>query len=220
MHRVFVALVAVTVLLGRPAAAGAHRLDEYLQATRVAVGVERVSVDVDLTPGVSIAPQITASIDTNADGDLSSTEVAAYARHVLDSLALSVDSRRVALTLIDVQMPDVRDMALGVGTLRLRAAADLPPGATGRHQLTFVNSHHPESSVYLANALVPDDGRVEIVAQRHERDQHGLTIDYQLSPGAGWTRISWLLGALTALGGLAAARRTHRRRPLTAPKAV
>ena len=220
MQRRFVALVFVAVLLGRPSSAGAHRLDEYLQAARVAVGVDRVSIDVDLTPGVSIAPQVTAWIDTNADGDLSSAEAAAYARQVLESLALSVDARSVALTLIDFRMPEVRDMAHGVGTLRLRVAADLPPGATGRHHLTFVNTHRRESSVYLANALVPDDGRVEIVAQHHDRDQHGLTIDYELSPRAGWTRISWLLSALTALGVLAAARRTHRLRPLAAPKAV
>ena len=220
MRRGLIALFFAVVVLGRSTPVGAHRLDEYLQATRVAVGVERVGLDVDLTPGISIAPQITASIDTNGDGTLSPDEAAAYARQVLDSLAVSVDSRRVPLTLIDVQMPDVRDIALGVGTLRLRVAANLLPLAVGRHQLTFVNSHRRESSIYLANALVPDDGRIEIVAQRHERDQHGLTIDYQVSPRAGWTRISWLLAALTALGVLAGARRTHRQRPLPAPKAV
>jgi hypothetical protein len=220
MHRGLNALFVAVVVLGRSTPAGAHRLDEYLQAARVAVGVARVSVDVDLIPGISIAPQITAAIDTNGDGTLSSVESAAYARQVLESLAVSVDSRRVPLTLIGVQMPDVRDIALGVGTLRLRVAADLSPLAVGRHQLTFVNGHRRETSVYLANALVPDDGRVEIVAQRHERDQHGLTIDYAVSRRAGWTRISWLLAALTALGVLAGARRTHRQRPLPAPKAV
>lgn len=205
MQRRFVALVFVAVLIGRPSPAAAHRLDEYLQAARVAVGVDRVSIDVDLTPGVSIAPQVTAWIDTNTDGDVSSTEAAAYARQVLDSLALSVDARNVALMLIDFRMPDVRDMAHGVGTLRLRAAADIP-AAPGRHQLIFVNTHRRESSVYLANALVPDDGRIEIVAQHHERDQHALTIDYELTAPAGWRRISWLLGGLATVAMLAAAR--------------
>jgi hypothetical protein len=220
MHRRLIALFFAVVVLGRSTPAGAHRLDEYLQATRVAVGVARVSVDVDLTPGVSIAPQIMTSIDTSGDGALSSAEAAAYARQVLDSLALSVDSRRVPLTLIDVQMPDVRDMALGAGTLRLRAAADLPAGAAGRHQLTLVNSHRQESSVYLANALVPDDRRVEIRAQRRDRDQHGLTIDYDITTGMGWARIGWLLGALATVGALAVVRRTRFRSSLTTPTAV
>jgi hypothetical protein len=219
MHRRLIALFFAVVVLGRSTPAGAHRLDEYLQAARVAVGVNRVSIDVDLTPGVSIAPRVTAWIDTNADGDLSSSEAAAYARQVLDSLALSVDARNVALTLIDFQMPEVRDMALGVGTLRLRVAADLPPAA-GRHQLAFVNSHRRQSSVFLANALVPDDRRVEIRAQRRDRDQHGLTIDYEVTTSTGWARIGWLLGALATVGALAVLRRTRFRSSLTTPTAV
>ena len=40
----------LTVLL-MPLPAGAHRLDEYLQATRVGIERDRVSIDIDLTPG-------------------------------------------------------------------------------------------------------------------------------------------------------------------------
>ena len=52
------ASVLLCVGLGRPAPIAAHRLDEYLQAARIAVDVDRVGVELDLTPGVAIAPSV------------------------------------------------------------------------------------------------------------------------------------------------------------------
>ena len=34
--------------------ADAHRLDEYLQATRIDVEVDRIDLDIDLTPGAAL----------------------------------------------------------------------------------------------------------------------------------------------------------------------
>jgi hypothetical protein len=68
------------LLVVLPTTAGAHRLDEYLQATRVAIERERVDVDIDLTAGVSIAGQVTTWIDVNGDGEISQAESFAYAR--------------------------------------------------------------------------------------------------------------------------------------------
>jgi hypothetical protein len=35
-----------------------HRLDEYLQAARLSLASERVALEIDLTPGIAIAPGI------------------------------------------------------------------------------------------------------------------------------------------------------------------
>src|SRR5689334_7014001 len=42
------------VLLSLPRDASAHRLDEYLQATRVDVGADGIGIEIDLTPGANI----------------------------------------------------------------------------------------------------------------------------------------------------------------------
>src|SRR5262245_5499937 len=107
------AFVFVITLLVRSTSVGAHRLDEYLQATRIGIDVDRVNLEIDLTPGVSIARQVTSWIDTNSDGQLSRPEALAYASQVLSALEVSVDRQKLALTLGDVEMPDPADMTLG-----------------------------------------------------------------------------------------------------------
>ena len=199
-------LALLFVLLLRPAAVGAHRLDEYLQATRVDIDVHGVNLEIDLTPGVSIAKQVTGWIDTNGDGQLSQPEGLAYAKDVLTSLALTIDRKPVTLTLRDVQVPEVDDIAGGVGTIRLRASAELPDGSNGRHELIFVNTHRRDVSVYLSNALVPADNRIQILTQQRDRDQHSLTISYDIETMGVLRRISWVGGALTLLGLTAAIR--------------
>ncbi len=199
MTRPLVALAFVVALLGRAPSAGAHRLDEYLQAMRVGIDIDRVSLEIDLTPGVSIARQVTGWIDTDADGQLSRAEAVSYGQQVLSALALSVDRHAVAVSLVDVQVPSVDDMARGLGTIRLQASAATSSRRNGRHQLTVVNRHHPEASVYLANALVPADASIHITSQQRDREQHELTIDYDVGMSAGWVRTSWLLGGLAIL---------------------
>ena len=206
-RRILTALVVSSIGLGYSTLASAHRLDEYLQATRLLIDIDRVTLDVDLTPGVSVASQVIAWIDTTRDGQISDVERAAYAEDMLASVRLSVDGRPAPLTLVDSQFPDVRDMSLGVGTIRLRAIAKLPPAAFGRHQLSCVNTHRSEASVYLVNALVPADRRVQIAGQRRDAAQHGLIVDYEVLPDAAWTRSSSLLIALAAIAVLGIVRR-------------
>ncbi|PYR57550.1 MAG: hypothetical protein DMF85_13370 [Acidobacteria bacterium] len=68
----------------------------------------------------------------------------------------------------------------------------------GSHQLLFRNSHHPDRSVYLANALVPDSDEVAVTAQRRDGDQTELTIDYVLRAASGTSTTAWLLGGIAA----------------------
>jgi hypothetical protein len=210
MRRLLATFVLLGIVLGRPVPAGAHRLDEYLQATRLSIDLDRVSVEIDLTPGVRVALRVFGWMDTNGDGEISATESAAYARQMLDAVVLSVDGRTVPVTLVDFRFPDVRDMSLGVGTIRLRATSTMPSASSGRHQLAYVNEHRPGISVYLVNALVPPDARIQIAAQRRDPAQHRLTLEYDVTTHSAWARTSCLLAGLAAVALLAVARRPRR----------
>lgn len=209
MRRLVVTLVLLCVVSGRPVPAGAHRLDEYLQATRLSIDIDRVSLELDLTPGVRVASRVIGWIDTNGDGEISTAENEAYARQILSAVVLSVDGGAVPIALADGRFPDVRDMRAGIGTIRLRATSKMPPATSGRHHLAYVNDHRPEMSVYLVNALVPADPRIGITDQRRDPSQHRLTLDYDVTTRSGWARTSWLLAALAAVGLLAVTKRTR-----------
>jgi hypothetical protein len=160
--------------------AGAHRVDEYLQATRLSIDIERVDLEIDLTAGIAMASEIFAWIDTNRDGEISSAEGEAYARQVLADVVLKVDGRPVAVKLVETSFPRFGDMSLGVGTIRLRATAKIPAASGGGHQVSFLNTHRTEKSVYLVNALVPANPRIQLGEQRRDRAQLGMRLDYKV----------------------------------------
>src|SRR5262245_9739943 len=98
-----VLLTIVVVLLAFPVPAAAHRLDEYLQATRISVSVDRVMFEIDLTAGVEVAPKILALIDADRNGDISLAEGETYARAVLRSVTLEIDDQPRPVTLVKGQ---------------------------------------------------------------------------------------------------------------------
>jgi len=183
------------------APAGAHRLDEYLQATRIGVSQNRIDLEIDLTAGASIAQQIFTLVDANGDGQIDDAEGDEYARRVIDAIRLSVDSRPLPVTLVSRTFPDRQTMGLGLGTIRLRATAPASAG-TGRHALVYLNTHVAASSVYLVNALLPSDERIQISAQERDVEQRGVTVDYRVAMGEGWIRGGWLMTAVAMLGVL------------------
>src|SRR5262249_46949898 len=156
------------------------------------VDIEHVDLEIDLTAGVRIASDVRAWIDTNDDGQISDVEAEAYARRMLHSVVLSVDGRPVPITLLGIRAPSFHEMSLGVGTIRIRARADLSAFGSGRHRLSYTNMHKPESSVYLVNVLAPTDPRIEIGSQMRDSAQHGLTVDYSVMADASWPR-TWSL---------------------------
>jgi hypothetical protein len=183
-HRVVRSLLFFILCLACALRASAHRLDEYLQATRISVDRDRLSLELSLTPGVSLAPLVFFWIDTDHDGHISRREGAAYAQQVLDSLQLDVDDRPLSVTLLDQHFPEFHEMSLGEGVVRLRAAAKLTGIGDGNHRVVYRNTHKSEWSVYLANALVPEDDHIEIVEQHRDSAQRELAIDYRVIPRA------------------------------------
>ncbi|HKE86537.1 MAG TPA: hypothetical protein VKB50_22435 [Vicinamibacterales bacterium] len=194
-------LVVLLVLGGDVSPAGAHRLDEYLQATRVAIDPDRIALEIDLTAGANIASRIVELIDTNRDGRLSQGEQDDYARQVLTSITCSIDGHLTPSTLLTRQFPELEAMAAGTGPIRLRAAVDVSPGS-GRHQLDCVNTHAPEMSVYLVNALMPSDTRVRIGPPHRDPFQRELSLDFDIAPDTFWFQAGWSIVACVVIGSV------------------
>lgn len=57
-----------------PASPAAHRLDEYLQAARIAFTGHEVELELDVTPGANIAADEALVIDRDHDGAISAAE--------------------------------------------------------------------------------------------------------------------------------------------------
>jgi hypothetical protein len=59
--------VTAVVFLGLATPVFAHRLDEYLQATMIAVENDRVALQLRLVAGTEVARKVLADIDTNGE---------------------------------------------------------------------------------------------------------------------------------------------------------
>jgi hypothetical protein len=191
---------ALGVLLALPAPCLAHRLDEYLQATRISLARDRIDIEIDVTPGALIAGDITSRLDLDADGHISPLEAEAYGRAVLRDTQLDLDGVPPLLTLTRVEVPSVGEMRDGVGTIQIRATGHIAL-TPGRRSVVFVNNHRPDDSVYLANALVSADRGIDVVAQKRDVRQRQIRVDYEVQQ-TGASALAWSFVAATMLGTL------------------
>jgi hypothetical protein len=157
-------IVGVAMLLSLPAAASAHRLDEYLEAAILSVESGRVDGSMRLVPGVAVAPAVTSSIDANHDGLLSDAEQQAYILRVLKDVSLSAGGQPLQLGVVSADFPPIDAMKQGVGEIRINFTAGMPSGGAS-HRLVFENHHQSNIAVYLVNSLVPNDKTIQITAQ-------------------------------------------------------
>jgi nickel/cobalt transporter (NicO) family protein len=193
-------LAAVLAGLAGPTLS-AHRQDEYLQASRVAVEPRRIELQIDLTPGIAIAPAIIGDLDRDGDGTLSRDEQRVYVERVFDAVELRVDGRTLHLESVAFTFPALDAFRTGNGTTRLRTAAVLPELAAGDHELVFRNRHRPDVSVYLANALIPDGDSIAITTQRRDATQRDLAIAFIVRHQKGSTPLTWAVVAGVILLG-------------------
>jgi len=190
---------AIALLVALPHGAEAHRLDEYLQATRIAVSRHQVELEIDLTPGVAIAAAVFPLIDRNGDGVVTVPEIEAYARSVLKDLAVEIDGRAYQWRLTRAESPSWLELRDGVGTVRVEATAAVPLAGEGIHRIRYENLHQPEISVYLANALVPASRDISIVRQERDLAQRRFDLDIDVNEGHtyyGWLTLQGILVAL------------------------
>jgi hypothetical protein len=175
-------LSAALILLLAATPAIGHRLDEYLQATLITVGKDRVQAQLRLVPGVAVLPFVLGSIDTDANEAISEVEQDAYAGRVLHDLSLTLDGDRLPLRLVSMRFPKVEEMKQGLGEIQLEFAADVPRGG-GKRRLIFENHHQTAIAAYLVNSLVPQDPDIRITAQNRNYLQSFYELDYQQAGG-------------------------------------
>ena len=176
-----VGLIGLLMTALPAAVAVAHPLDEYVQSTYIDPAYDRVALEINLTPGVLVAPQVVALIDTDGDGQISEGEGEAFADAVLQDVTLEVDGQSQPLTLVGSSFPSPLDMSAGMGTIRLQVAAEAPSTTPGDHWLYYRNDHQPVNSKYLVNAF-KKIGEVEITQQDRDELQHGARVGYVVAP--------------------------------------
>jgi hypothetical protein len=202
-------------LLALPSATFAHRLDEYLQATLVAIEPGSIRLEINLTPGVAIAEQVLALIDRDRDGAISPNEAAAYAELVRRDLRVRLDQRDAELKLTASKFPEPAELRSGVGIIQLEFSVTPSRLAAGTHRLTLENRHLPAVSVYLINAAKPIAETLQITAQRRNENQSAGEIEFTFHPppAAAPKRVGimFALGELLVVAFLAAGWRTVKR---------
>jgi hypothetical protein len=170
-------LAAVTLLILVTASAFAHRTDEYLQATALLVGKDRIEARMRLAPGIAVASRVILMVDADRNGVLSRNEQRQYALRVLRDLSLSVDGHALQLRLVAFEFPDARQVKGGNGAILLEFHADVRSRDAER-KLVFENRHQRRISAYLANGLVPGDPDIRIRAQKRNHEQSLYELDY------------------------------------------
>lgn len=175
-------IVAIAAVLAFSVSAPAHRLDEYLQATRIAVTIHRIDLTIDLTPGVAIAEELLPSIDPVGGARIDSHQGERYAQRVLQDLELELDGKRQPIRLIRATFPARADMEAGEGTIHLQSVAKIATLKPGHHELLFRNDHLPKISVYLVNALVPENKAIQITRQIRDELQKEYRLSFEVKP--------------------------------------
>jgi hypothetical protein len=193
------ALSLFLVLLALPSAAFAHRLDEYLQATIVAVEPAEVRLRINLTPGVAVAEEVLSRVDPDRDGVVTAAESAAYARRLRRDLVLKLDGREVDLACAGFDVPAPADLRSGSGIIRAEFTAAPGPLARGLHRLTLENWHLPMASAYLFNAARPNSPSVRISRQTRNDSQSEGAIEFDFEPQASPSKRASRVGRFAAL---------------------
>jgi hypothetical protein len=184
------AALAVTgaLLLSVATPAFAHRTDEYLQATTIAVARDRVVLQMRLAPGIEVFPKVLALIDADRDGAVAEGELRADAERLSKDLSLTVDGVPLPLRLVSSKMEALEALRDGRGTIELAFDAAVPrvavPRGAGDRRLVFENHHQRAIAEYLVNALVPRDAEIRLGAPHRSYDQSVYRLDYSQAGAA------------------------------------
>lgn len=174
-----------------PVTALAHPLDVYLQATYITVRPTAIIVELDLSPGVLVAPQILAQLDPDGDQQITEAEGQAYVTALLPNLLLQVDGQPLMLAVTKIDMPSYLTIQAGYGTIRVFTTATLAEGMTGTHQLIYQNNYAstggPLGAAYQVNVLIDKETTITLGKQNREESQQRITMDFVVGAVAGAT---------------------------------
>ena len=174
------ALALTTAVVVAGGETSAHRLDEYLQAARIAIDPDAVHVELDLTPGIALAEVVIAGIDRNRDGSMSADEQRTYANLVLGALEVRVDGQALRVEPAKgLPLISGRSIAPGwllrpFGALRApRTAMRLSPTASQREQNCRFGPHSGPSDVMFPDneAMRRGEGTIRLQSVTRLRRQ-------------------------------------------------
>ena len=203
VRRVIVPLMAIVGAASWITPSFAHRLDELFQAARVSIQADRVVVDLDLTPGIQVAPRLIAVLDTDRNGVISAAEGLDFARTVIRESALSVDGTVLPLGVTGHEESALAVLRGGAGVVHVQAQSS-PHSMTagGAHVVRYRNGFDPGLSLYAANATLPADEHIVIRGQERDQDQRELAIHFDVRgrfAAVAIGRPALLMGIVTAL---------------------
>lgn len=204
-----------SVLSAAPAAA--HPTDEVVQQvylTPTGPGLTGLTVQLDLTPGVLVAPRFAGAIDVDGGGTLSAAEVDAHAAAVRAAVNVRVDGVVADLSPGENRYPPVDLLAAGGGTVSLTWTARLPARAG---QVVVTDRYDPgRSTVQMSVLMAPEP--VTLGPIRHA--DGGRTMAVALAPGAAPSTADAANAAVTVPATTGGSMLDALRRPLTSPWAL
>lgn len=182
VSKIFRYLPLLLALLALPSRVAAHQLDEYLQATIVAIEPGEIRFQINLTPGVAVAEQVLGLIDLNRDETISTNESAAYGELVKRDLVVRLDRHNVELKLARSYFPEPAELRTGWGIIQVEYS--VKPGSlkAGPHKLNFETRHLPGRSAYLFNAAQSKSAAVQITGQKRNENQSTGEIAFDFHP--------------------------------------
>ena len=183
LTRVLYRLPLLVALLAVPSAVFAHRDDQYLQATLVAIEPSGVRLQINLTPGIAVAEQVIAQIDRDRDGEISKQEATVYAEALRRDLTLRIDERKLELRLTGSQFVPPEELRTGSGIIQMEfSSTTFGALVAGSHTLTLENRHLTAISVYLINAVQPRLATIQITRQKRNDNQSVGEIEFTFHP--------------------------------------
>lgn len=170
-------VAALFALLVAAISASAHRTSGLLQASLVEVLPTQVRIEVTLTPGIDIAPEIIALLDLNRDGEFSEIESEAWSELFMAKQNVTVDGQSLPLTLQSVRTSPLSEMTSGHAEIVMCFTGALGKLATRSRTIVCVNRYEPIPCAYQCNGLVPKAPGVRINSHRRDARQQELTLE-------------------------------------------
>jgi nickel/cobalt transporter (NicO) family protein len=176
-------IALLSIVLAPSKAALAHPLDIFLQASYITVAPTQIVVELDLTPGVLVAPQELTELDSDGDQQITDAERQAYAAMIVGKIVLQVDGQPQALTVTEIDMPEYLTIQAGYGTIRIFTVATLADGMSDSHQVSYANTYAPTGSAYQVNAFVENGAEITLGKQIRDEIQQTMTMNFAIGNG-------------------------------------
>ncbi|SDM51546.1 HoxN/HupN/NixA family nickel/cobalt transporter [Allokutzneria albata] len=203
----------MTVLLA--AQAQAHPSDEIIQQAYLTPTSDGVTIQLDLTPGVLVAPRFSAELDINGDGRLDAGEVDTHAAAVRSALHAKADDKPLTLTLTDRRYPPLELLRAGGGVITVVLTAPLPAGAG---TVTFTDNYEPGTTSTVQMSVLT--GIPPLDLGPITRADSGRTIGIVLRPDTGAATRGGIDTAPPSAPPSGSSMLEALRRPLTSPWAL